>query len=305
MRDPFHSGERAIQELTGERDLALLNGQAIADRIPAAAMQFVTQQRTCALGGASPTGEVWASFLTADRGFAHTAEDRKTLFLRLPEGRRQLDLPPPLAGSRVGSPLAVLFLELETRRRLRVTGRIERIAGDELALAIDQANPLCPRYIQRRRIRGGEALPPAASSARAGEVLDDHLVAWIRGADTCFVASSRPGEAANVAHRGGRPGFIELREGALRIPDYPGNSLFSTLGNFALHPRAGLVFVDFAANRQLQVTGEVRLDLESESDSSATGGTGRWWELTPRQWRVSPLDQAFDWAFIDESPFLP
>lgn len=304
MRDPFHPGEQAIQEKMGERDIALLNAQLISDRIPAAARLFVTQQHYCALGWRSPDGELWASFHAGPQGFARTDEDCRTLYLKVGADAGVPEGVPPFAGIRDGDHLGVLFLELSTRRRLRVNGRAAHLADAEMAIAIDQAYPLCPKYIQRRALDVRES-GPVATDIRDGASLSDDLIAWIAGADTFFVASTHPDGPADVSHRGGTPGFVAVNDGVLRIPDYPGNSLFNTFGNFALNPRAGLVFIDFAANRQLQMTGDVRLDLEAGASAGESGGTGRWWEFTPRQWIVSPLNKSFDWKFIDESPFNP
>ncbi len=301
MHDPFHPGERAIQERTGQRDLALVNGQLITDRVPAAAERFVAQQRYCAIGGSSAEGDLWAALLAGPPGFARTAEDRATLCLRLIDDLGVLSRIAPIAGLREGDHLGTLFIELGTRRRLRVNGRVTRFADDEIAVAITQAQPLCPKYIQRRQLEEREP-SPAMTEIQAGESLTEALVAWITGADTFFVASAHPEGPADVSHRGGRPGFVRHRDGVLRIPDYPGNSLFSTLGNFAADPRAGLAFVDFETNRQLQLTGDVRLDLAAGVQA---GSTGRWWEFTPRAWTVSPLNQALAWRFIDASPFNP
>lgn len=304
MRDPFHPGERAIQETTGERDVALLNGQLIADRVPAAAKLFVDQQRYCVLGWSSPDGELWAAFLAGPQGFASTDEDRQNLYLRLGEDLGALARISPFTDMREGDYLGTLFIELATRRRLRVNGRVARFVDGEITVAVDQAHPLCPKYIQRRRLEDRES-GPATMEIREGETLSEDLIAWVTGADTFFVASAHPDGSADVSHRGGRPGFVRLQGGVLRIPDYPGNSMFNTLGNLALNPRAGLTFFDFRANRQLQMTGDVRLDLEAGAPAGETGGTGRWWEFMPRRWVVSPLSKSFAWKFIDESPFNP
>lgn len=304
MRDPFHSGERAIQERTGERDIALINGQAIADRVPAAAGAFVSQQRYVVLGGSSSDGELWAVFLGGRPGFAGTGDDGQTLHLRLEDDTGMLSRIPLFAGMRVSDLLGTLFIELATRRRLRVNGRIVRFADAEIAVTIDQAHPLCPKYIQRRRLE--ERRPGTVTGEiRKGETLTGDLVAWITRADTFFVASAHPDRSADVSHRGGRPGFIRYRDGVLSIPDYPGNSMFNTLGNFALNPRAGLVFVDFVGNRQLQMTGEVHLDLQVGMTTGETGGSGRCWQFRPRKWIVSPLNRAFAWTLVDESPLNP
>ena len=59
----------------------------------------------------------------------------------------------------------------------------------------------------------------------------------------------------DVSHRGGNPGFVRIEGNVLTIPDFAGNLHFNTLGNFLLHPRAGLVFIDFETGDMLQVSG--------------------------------------------------
>lgn len=290
MHDPFHRGERAIQERTGERDTALRNGRLISDRIPAAAASFVVQQHYCALGWASPGGELWASLLAGPPGFARTDQNRQTLYLRPGDDAGTPARMSPMAAMREGDHLSVLLIDFATRRRLRVNGRVERCEEVEIVLAIDQAYPQCPKYIRSSQ-HGGRVSDPPALVIREGETLSDDLIEWIRGADTFFVASAHPDGPADVSYRGGRLGFVKFKDGVLRIPDYAGNSMFSTLGNFALNPRAGLVFVDFESNRRLQMTGDVRLDLVAGEPDGEIGCTGRWWEFTPRKWVVSPLNK--------------
>jgi predicted pyridoxine 5'-phosphate oxidase superfamily flavin-nucleotide-binding protein len=68
----------------------------------------------------------------------------------------------------------------------------------------------------------------------------------IREADTFFIASSHRDGGADASHRGGNPGFVHvLNETKLIWPDYSGNGMFQTLGNLAIDPRAGLLFMDF------------------------------------------------------------
>ena len=56
--EPFHPGELAVQQMTGERDRAILNGQMIGRRVPPGARAFVADQRYCVIGWASPAGLV-------------------------------------------------------------------------------------------------------------------------------------------------------------------------------------------------------------------------------------------------------
>lgn len=304
MHDPFHSGERAIQEMTDEREVALMNGRLIGDRIPDAARLFISQQYYCALGWSSPDHELWATFVSGPQAFARVYDAGRTLDLHLDDRGGVLSRIPPVAKMAIGDPLGVLFVELATRRRLRASGRCARISATDLVIAVHQAHALCPKYIQRRRLAEAE---PGAEPAdlREGETLSDDLVAWITGADTFFVASAHPDRSADISHRGGRPGFVRHESGVLRIPDYPGNSMFSTLGNFLLNPRAGLSFVDFETNRQLQLTGDVQLDFDAGPVAGEAGGTGRWWTFRPRKWIDAPLNKSFAWQFIDQSQFNP
>ncbi|VAW82602.1 probable iron-sulfur binding protein YPO1417 [hydrothermal vent metagenome] len=304
MTEPFHKGERAVQLQTGEREHAAMNGKLIADRIPASATLFIAQQYFCILGWASPKGDIWASMLAGWQGFATADGDGVMLRLRLTNENGVLKKTPPFCGLQHGDQLGGLFIELATRRRLRVNGRVEALLDGELHLAVAEAYPNCPKFIQRREVVK-KSVTTKQADVQGGNALNQDLEAWIAGADTFFVASAHPDGRTDASHRGGKPGFIRIQGGVLRIPDYPGNSMFGTLGNFALNPRAGLSFIDFERNRQLLMTGEVRLDLEVGDVEGETGGTGRWWEFHPRKWIIAPLNRAFDWGFIDASPLNP
>jgi hypothetical protein len=79
---------------------------------------------------------------------------------------------------------------------------------------------------------------------------------WIFGADTFFVASAHPEQGVDASHRGGLPGFVQvLDQHRLRIPNFLGNSMFNTLGNFVSYLDAGLVFLDFDRSQVLQLSG--------------------------------------------------
>jgi hypothetical protein len=94
----------------------------------------------------------------------------------------------------------------------------------------------------------------------------------IASADTFFIASTSPGagladstfaDGVDVSHRGGKPGFVHVGDDrgrtTLTSPDFLGNFMFNTLGNLALEPRAGILFVDFATGDLLSLTGEGRV----------------------------------------------
>jgi predicted pyridoxine 5'-phosphate oxidase superfamily flavin-nucleotide-binding protein len=300
----FHEGERLIQERTGERETALLNGRLIADRIPGAARSFMAQQRLCVCAGLSGDGDLWAHFLTGVPGFATATADLKFVDLQLADEHGVVHSTPLFSDLTVATPLGMLFIELATRRRLRINGTVSALTHAAVQVAVHEAFPNCPKYVQRRQI-AEIGQQTRATAIEQGGALNEATAQWIRNADTLFVASSHPDGRVDASHRGGNPGFVRYSADVLIIPDYAGNSLYNTLGNFALNPRAGLTFVDFDHGRQLQLTGDVELRFDVQSERELTGGTGRWWAFRPRRWIASSWNQPLAWKYVDASPFNP
>jgi uncharacterized protein len=118
----------------------------------------------------------------------------------------------------------------------------------------------CPKYIQARR----PEFALAFHEARPAEVLDALDLAareLIACADTFFIATAYPnaGRAdapafgVDVSHRGGKPGFVRIEGNVFIVPDFVGNAFFNTLGNLAVNPRCGLLFMDFDTGDLLHV----------------------------------------------------
>lgn len=118
---------------------------------------------------------------------------------------------------------------------------------------------------------------------------------------TC--ASAHPQHGADVSHRGGRPGFVQVLDArTLRIPDYRGNNLFNTLGNFTSYPQAGRAFIDFAQSRVLQISGRSRILWDVQDPEENTGSTGRCWLLEVSEWRETVMAVRLQWEFVEYSP---
>lgn len=300
MFEMFHPGELAIQDAAGVRDIAAANSRMIWSSIPDHVIPFVTSQSYCVVGGVSGIGDVWAEFVMETAGFATVGNGGSSVTLSprssgLLERQRDLD---------VGSHLGLLFVDLSTRKRLRVNGRIGAVSGQNLTLSVDQSYPNCPKYIQARRLTATNASTDRQGTEN-GRTLPDHVSNWITNADMFFVASAATDGSADVSHRGGKPGFIRVHGQTLLIPDYQGNSMFSTLGNFLVNPRAGLVFLDFETNRSLQLSGDVELDLDAKGARPASVDTGRWWKFHAKEYVISSLGSCVSAEFISASPFNP
>lgn len=200
----------------------------------------------------------------------------------------------------------MLFLEFATRRRLRVNGVVAHINADSFQVSVQEAFPNCPKYIQKRTASVAESaqLPSGGAHGAHGVGVPHDMAAWLKTADTMFVASLHPERGVDCSHRGGSPGFMRLDEDVIRIPDYPGNSMFGTLGNISVNPQAGLCILDFERNLQLQLTGLAQLQF-GNTPSEETAGTGRWWTFRPQRWSVSPLVSHFQWELKEASPYNP
>lgn len=302
---PFHAGERLVQEQLGEADIARRVGQSVGDRIPDAALDFVARQRMVVLTSVDAAGRPWSSLLLGEPGFA-SAPEPGTLEIDLSQATCPAEDPlwPNLeTDARVGT----LVIDLATRRRLRVNGRATMSAPRGLRIAVDEAYANCPKYIQRRTVTAGDRDPSfRPAPARRGERLEASHRSWIEAADTLFVASAHPRRGADASHRGGNPGFIQvLDHRTLRLPDYRGNSMYNTLGNFAVNPAAGLLLVDFERPATLQLSGRAGALLHLDRPEAETGGTRRYWDFAVESWIESELAPVLRWELLDRSPFNP
>lgn len=303
--DPFHEGELQVQERAGELEEGRRNGRVLADSIMQGALKFVAQQPMVVFGSVDDGQNVWASVMFGPLGFATAPDERKVEFDLSHAGINEHD---PFWKNIERNPrIGTLFLELATRRRLRINGKISRSSADRLLLDVAVCYPNCPKYIQRRHIQFEDVgRSENAPSAIDGQSLNREQAALIQASDTFFVASAHAERGVDASHRGGPPGFVEVvDERTLRIPDYVGNSMFNTLGNLAVNPRAGLVFLDFERNRSLQLTGRVEILWDREDTAGRTGGTQRFWTFEIDRWRESETHAGLRWKFLDYSPHNP
>ena len=218
-------------------------------------------------------------------------------------GRAEDPVRPNLAA---GRHVGMLAIELSSRRRLRINGTVERLADAEVTIAVHESVGNCPRYIQRREPREQVAAATNRNLIARGHALDEDRRALVEAADTAFVGSIHPERGVDTSHRGGAPGFIRIIDAkTLRIPDYPGNGMFMTLGNFAVDPRAALAIVAFQRRLIVSCSGTARLRFDGESPGHPTGGTGRYWEFAVREWVQFEMPCTVEWQLQDVSPFNP
>lgn len=305
ISNPYHEGELAIQQRADETEMARINSGAIDKTIIAGALRFIGQQPMVVIGSMDRLGRVWASTLFGDPGFFHALDDH-TLELDLSQPRSADD--EPLWSNLIENPnVGLLVIELGSRRRIRINGRARKLSAERIIVDVERAYPNCPKYIQRRdwkTLQADEQHQATASSF--GEKLTETQKTLIDNADTLFVASAHPEQGVDVSHRGGYPGFVNIiNNRQLCIPDFAGNSMFNTLGNFTTYPYAGLIFIDFERGQLLQLTGKPEILWDMDDPDRETGGTRRYWQFDISRWQESTVPYRFAWELLDYSPHIP
>jgi uncharacterized protein len=302
---PFHQGELEAQRRAGESEMAAANSPMISNRIMSGAVQFIRDQPMAILGSQDANGRLWSSMLFGRPGFLDPDPDRHSLQIHIDAGLK--DPRDPLwKNIAVDRQVGVLVIELASRRRIRINGQSTSTAPDILSIQVQESFANCPKYIQRRTIRLEADLTERQAGQR--EETTDRLQYNQRDviacADTFFVTSAHPTRGIDTSHRGGNPGFVEIVDHTtLRIPDYPGNSMFNTIGNLLVDPRAGLLFPDFEEHSILQATGTTEVFWAQPKERD--GDTGRSWLFHVEQIRQTPMQAALRAHFIDYSPFNP
>ncbi|MET8537442.1 pyridoxamine 5'-phosphate oxidase family protein [Streptomyces sp. NPDC005065] len=292
----YHNGELAAQERAGFRFEASRIEPIISGAIPRGADRFLASQKLLIIGASDVAGDMWASVLYGRPGFVTVPDPRTLLVAAEPV------TPDPLAGAlRQPSRVGTLAIDFPTRRRFRINGRSTPTSGG-LQISVDQAYGNCPQYIQQR-IPGEISSAQQPVSLSSGTSLTPREQISIAEADTFFVASASTAGDADVSHRGGNPGFVKiLGPNRLKWPDYSGNKMLMTLGNFSQNPAAGLLFIDWTNGNSLHLTGGVEIEWEQ---SAKMPGAERSVIFTVKRTVQVSHDEAPDWSRPHFSRFNP
>ncbi|MGY2174477.1 flavin-nucleotide-binding protein [Pseudomonas azotoformans] len=298
-QSPWHAGERQIQEAVGVADrMAVVGPKVIRDHLPEQHRDFYPLLPYLILGAVDEQGLPWATMIEGAPGFAHSPDPRTLQIDSLPSATD-----PARNALREGAAVGLLGIDLNTRRRNRMNGRVGALDHDGFSVDVVHTFGNCPKYIQLRPV-DGIARKPGTMVERFND-LDAAAQTLIRNADTLFVASyvEVDGQrSVDVSHRGGNTGFVRVEGNVLTIPDFAGNLFFATLGNLQANPVAGLLFIDFESGDVLQVTGRTTLILDGPQVALFEGAQ-RLWTVTAEQVVRRPAALALRWQFAEFSPF--
>lgn len=296
----WHEGERFIQEKVGVAErMAEVGKRVVRDFMPDQHRAFYAQLPYIVLGSVDDAGDAWVTFVEGQPGFMSSPSPT------ILDIAARLDPSDPAArGMADSKPVGLLGIEMHTRRRNRMNGFVTTTSGG-MRIDVDQSFGNCPRYIQLRDFSfAHDPAQPFAGEIEESATLDAEARAAITSADAFFVASYADREdrrQVDVSHRGGRSGFVRVREdGSLTIPDFDGNLFFNTLGNILLNGHAGLLFVDYETGDTLQMTGDAEVVLDSP-EIAAFQGAERLWTFRPRRIVRRRAALALRWQMRDNA----
>ena len=297
-RSPWHAGEKQLQAHVGIAErMEVLGRKVIRREMPDQHRTFYEQLPFMLYGAVDADGNPWASILEGSPGFAHSPTPGALQFSSLPGA----DDPAQLTE---GAAIGLLGIELHTRRRNRLNGRVGAMTASGFDVAVEQSFGNCPQYIQLRQFRSVPLADPSTRIAHHFNELDEAAKTLIAGADTFFVASYVDVDgkrSVDVSHRGGQAGFVQVEGNRLTIPDFAGNLFFNTLGNLLLNPRAGLLFIDFNSGDLLHLSGRTDVILEGPQ-VEAFQGAERLWTFEVERVVRRPAALALRWRFDGVSP---
>lgn len=304
----FHAGERQVQARAGVQErMEQIGPRVIRDHMPDQHRAFFSQLPFLIAGTVDHTGQPWASPLAAPPGFIQSPNPTQLVVNAQP-------LPgDPLADTlATGAHIGLLGIEPHTRRRNRLNGVVSNLGASGFSVQVRQSFGNCPQYIQAREASYVSRLALTEPAVHHSGELDTAARRLIAAADTFFIATAYAGNrqeagraaGVDVSHRGGKPGFVRVdADGTLTVPDFLGNFFFNTLGNIAVNPRAGLLFLDFEKGDLLYLAVTAEIVWEG-AELARFAGAQRLLRFTVREMRRIEASLPLRWGPMALSPVL-
>lgn len=200
----YHAGEIAVQARAGVQEMAQRIGKGIKPSLPPVAQAFLSAQPMVLVGSSDRHGRMWASLLAGRPGFMAAIDERAIRVTAMP-------IPgDPLGDNlRDQADIGLLAIDLATRQRMRVNGRVGLLPNGFMVHAW-QVYSNCQKYIQSRQLEMISTEPSGTGRIRQSDRLRPEQQEWVSRADTFFIASGHAEAGADVSHRGAIRGSCEL-----------------------------------------------------------------------------------------------
>ena len=108
------------------------------------------------------------------------------------------------------------------------------------------------------------------------ERFNDADKAFVEAASFFFLATADAEGRPDCSFKGGLPGFVRIAApDELIWPDYDGNGMFRSLGNIAVNPHVGLLFLKLGDKpARLRINGRATIDFEDPRIAGFAGAQG-------------------------------
>ena len=129
--------------------------------------------------------------------------------------------------------------------------------------------------------------------------------AFIESCDMFFLATVDDRGVPQCSYKGGEPGFVRVvDEHTIAFPVYDGNGMFLSMGNIAVNPHVGLLFIDFERGTRLRVNGVASI---ADDDPLIDGYPGAQMVVRVRGEAVFANCRRYvhRYELVERSPFVP
>lgn len=84
---------------------------------------------------------------------------------------------------------------------------------------------------------------------------------FIERVDMFFLATADAEGRPSCSYKGGAPGFVRVVDTrTIAFPNYDGNGMYLSMGNVAMNPNVGLLFLDFERGSRMRLNGTASID---------------------------------------------
>jgi predicted pyridoxine 5'-phosphate oxidase superfamily flavin-nucleotide-binding protein len=245
----YHSGEHFIQDQMGVRHKSDSLSSMIKKDMPVVAAQFLENIHFSVMTFELKNKTLFSAVVFDIKPFIQIVNSNEILI----NLDKKSFIPQDIMDGK-GLVVGFLGLEFETRMRIRINGK-GSIQNNTLHLIIDEVYSNCPKYITNRKLMDKIDFDEKPTFNQYNK-LNDRCKNIIQNANTIFLASSHEEKGADISHKGGKEGFLNiLSPSQLELHDYVGNNMYNTLGNIHTNENISIIIIDFIHNDVVHING--------------------------------------------------
>ncbi len=142
------------------------------------------------------------------------------------------------------------------------------------------------------------------AEATTAEISDVHRE-FIEARDMFFLATADANAAPECSYKGGDPGFVRVVDPRTVVfPDYDGNGMFLSIGNLAVNPQVGMLFIDLTAGTRLRLNGTASVEFDDPLIGTYPGARFVV-RVTPTAVFANCRRYVHRYGLVSRSPFAP